>query len=418
MTQSVFTFVTKVNPERVQDLEIVLHEIAGNLTNHPDLPFTALAQLHFASLVIFHDDHYGPYLVFENNVDGTPEAHLEQLCRIASKGLHRIYAHCLGYDAQGAKDCDGIRAYLQKHLVRPNAYHIGNTGRSAEKIRQESALRDGIEVHLDELVAAASGAPSAGVIRRKIQDFVRALPGSEWATSCEPRMTVLGRFLPSVSLAELALAALLFLPVLLPAVIVFVLVLRQRENSDPVETVVFDREQIQRLASAEDHIVQNHMASLCYVKPGSFRRTTLKLVLYLTNLVARVSTNGKLSGLDSLHFAHWALIDDGRRLLFLTNYDGSWENYLDDFIDKAALGLTGIWSNTLNFPRTRFLVLGGARDEKRFKAIARKTQAYTNVWYSAYPNLTVKGIDNNSAIREDLYRSLGPAETKRWLQRF
>ncbi len=73
------------------------------------------------------------------------------------------------------------------------------------------------------------------------------------------------------------------------------------------------------------------------------------------------------------------MIDDGRRLLFLTNYDGSWENYLDDFIDKAALGLTGIWSNTLNFPRTRFLVLGGARDEKRFKAIARKTQAYTNV---------------------------------------
>ena len=204
----------------------------------------------------------------------------------------------------------------------------------------------------------------------------------------------------------------------MPALVVFVLVLRQRENSDPVETVVFDREQIQRLASAEDHIVQNHMASLCYVKPGSFRRTTLKLVLYLTNLVARVSTKGKLSGLDSLHFAHWALIDDGRRLLFLTNYDGSWENYLDDFIDKAALGLTGIWSNTLNFPRTRFLVLGGARDEKRFKAIARKTQAYTNVWYSAYPNLTVKGIDNNSAIREDLYRSLGPAETKRWLQRF
>ncbi len=103
MTQSVFTFVTKVNPERVQDLESVLHEIAGNLTNHPDLPFTALAQLHFASLVIFYDDHYGPYLVFENNVDGTPEAHLEQLCRIASKGLHRIYAHCLGYDRKVQK---------------------------------------------------------------------------------------------------------------------------------------------------------------------------------------------------------------------------------------------------------------------------------------------------------------------------
>jgi hypothetical protein len=200
--------------------------------------------------------------------------------------------------------------------------------------------------------------------------------------------------------------------------VVWVVVLRIREKTDPIQTIPLDAEQIKQLASAEDHIVQNHMASLCSVKPGWFRRTTLKLVLHLTNLVARISTHGKLSGLDSLHFAHWALIDNGRRLLFLTNYDGSWENYLDDFIDKSAIGLTGIWSNTVNFPLTRFLVFGGARDEKRFKAIARSTQAYSNVWYSAYPDLTVRGIDNNSTIRENLYHPLNQAETERWLQRF
>jgi hypothetical protein len=141
-------------------------------------------------------------------------------------------------------------------------------------------------------------------------------------------------------------------------------------------------------------------------------------VLWVTNLVARVSYKGKLSGLTTLHFAHWVLIDNGRRLLFLTNYDGSWENYLDDFIDKAALGLTGIWSNTEDFPRTRFLVFGGAKDAPRFKAIARHTQAYTNVWYSAYPRSTVRSIDNNSAIREDLFKPLDDAATRRWLWRF
>ena len=272
--------------------------------------------------------------------------------------------------------------------------------------------------YLDELVAAGEGKSSPASIRRKIQEFVRSQPECEWATSFQPRMTLLERLLPWARLAGLALCALLLLPVLLPVLVVWVVVLRGREKTDPVKIGPPDSDQIRRLASAEDHIVQNHMASLCYVKPGWFRRTTLKLVLYLTDLVARVSTHGKLSGLDSLHFAHWALIDEGRRLLFLTNYDGSWENYLDDFIDKAALGLTGIWSNTLNFPRTHFLVLGGARDEKRFKAIARKTQAYTNVWYSAYPDLTVRGIDNNSAIRENLYRSLGEADMKEWLRRF
>jgi hypothetical protein len=137
----------------------------------------------------------------------------------------------------------------------------------------------------------------------------------------------------------------------------------------------------------------------------------------LTKLVGRVSIHGKLSGLNSLHFAHWVVIDDGRRLLFLTNYDGSWENYLDDFIDKASIGLTAIWSNTLNFPRTKFLVFGGARDERKFKSIARQTQVVTNVWYSAYPNLTVPTIDNNSAIRDGLATPPSGAAVEAWLQR-
>ena len=33
-------------------------------------------------------------------------------------------------------------------------------------------------------------------------------------------------------------------------------------------------------------------------------------------------------------------------LLFLSNYGGSWESYLEDFITKAHTGLTGVWSNT------------------------------------------------------------------------
>ncbi len=84
-------------------------------------------------------------------------------------------------------------------------------------------------------------------------------------------------------------------------------------------------------------IVQNHMASITIVKPGWLRRTALWSVLWAVNLLARArATHGELSGIPSIHFAHWSMIDNGRRLLFLSNFDGSWENYLDDFIDKAA----------------------------------------------------------------------------------
>jgi hypothetical protein len=160
------------------------------------------------------------------------------------------------------------------------------------------------------------------------------------------------------------------------------------------------------------------MASITIVKQGWLRRTTLWLVLAAVNLIARATaTDGELSGIPSIHFAHWSLIDNGCRLLFLSNFDGSWENYLDDFIDKASHGLTGVWSNTLNFPRTYFLIFGGATDGSRFKAVARNSQTVTNAWYSAYRDLTVQGIDNNSNIREDINKALDAKSTQTWLRR-
>jgi hypothetical protein len=184
-----------------------------------------------------------------------------------------------------------------------------------------------------------------------------------------------------------------------------------------------DQKQMAIVTAREDNILQNHFASIVDVKPGLFRRFTLWLVLFLANRAAALSVNGTLSNLNNIHFAHWVLIDGGRRMLFLTNYDGSWENYLDDFIDKASVGLTAIWSNTklpgplLNFPTTWFLVNGGARDERNFKNIARESQLLTNVWYSAYRDITVPRADLNSAIRDGLAAPPPDAELGDWLQR-
>ena len=104
-------------------------------------------------------------------------------------------------------------------------------------------------------------------------------------------------------------------------------------------------------------------------------------------------------------------------MLFFSNYDSSWESYLGDFIDKASVGLTGVWSNTVLFPRTRWLFLDGATDEERFKAWARAQQTPTDVWYTAYKNLTVKNIINNKEIRKGLSGNLTDDQTLEWLRR-
>jgi hypothetical protein len=412
--QSIFTFIAKVNPQREAELTAYLAQIRKNVPRDPDLPFASLPMLHFTSLVLFPDATYGTYLVFENNVDGTPQAYLDALLDAAAPALHRIYGMCLEYDGSAAYDRAKLRGFLLARLTLPDAGYIGNVGRSVQRTKAEAELRRGLETQLDAVVkdgAAASPADYFGALR----DFARGSFG--WALKAERRIGRLDLLLRWAVLAALAFGLFVLWPVAGPLLLLFVIVLRIHELTDKVDIPPSDPAHVLALAANEDNIVQNHMASLCYVKPGRFRLFAIRLVLFLTKLVGRVSIYGKLSGLNSLHFAHWVVIDDGRRLLFLTNYDGSWENYLDDFIDKAAIGLTAIWSNTDNFPRTRFLVLGGARDERKFKAIARQTQVLTNVWYSAYPNLTVPTIDNNSAIRDGLATPPSGDAVEAWLQR-
>jgi hypothetical protein len=161
---------------------------------------------------------------------------------------------------------------------------------------------------------------------------------------------------------------------------------------------------------------QNHLASLTCVKPGLFRILLLRATLFVINLLSRFWFNrGELGGIPTILSARWVLIDGGRRLLFLDNYGGAWESYLNEFIDMTAVkGLNAIWSNTFvkaqgqryGFPATRFFFWGGAQAERPFKAYVRESQIETVAWYSAYPTLSVVNINNNSQLRKSFSKPL------------
>ena len=169
--------------------------------------------------------------------------------------------------------------------------------------------------------------------------------------------------------------------------------LHRHENADRAawkETTPPTLDHLRELRVWEDHKVQNQMTHVVPVKPGRFRRATLNFVLAAIDFLARFKWNqGDLGGIPTIHFARWMLIDGGERLLFFSNFDGSWENYLGDFIDRASAGLTGVWSNTVEFPPAHNLIYEGARQAEAFKNWTRKYQIETQVWYSAYPNVTV-----------------------------
>jgi len=420
MSHTILTFVTPVMPPKVADLRKLLNEIGKDIPGNRQIPFQSFRLLHFASLVLHEDPGYDSLLVFESNFDGPLDGYLDELYGRAAEGLHSIYSCCGDYSARSAGDRAQILSYLRAHVLRPNAYHVGNVGRTLDRVKQENTLRDSLENCADDLVTKGEVGSSPASLRQTLQAFVRNQVGLGWAMHSQPRQTATERFMPWIKIVIVVLIALALLPVLIPISIVWLIVLLRKEASDQPAPNLGDKDHTGQLVEREDrtHIVQNHMASVTIVKPGVFRLVTLKTILWLVNLVARISTNGTLLGIPSIHFAHWSLIDNGRRLLFVSNFDGSWENYLDDFIDKASKGLTAIWSNTVGFPRARFLIFDGARDGARFKAFARDSQRYTNVWYSAYQDLTVQAIDNNSNIRDDLFTSLDDAATRAWLWRF
>jgi hypothetical protein len=102
---------------------------------------------------------------------------------------------------------------------------------------------------------------------------------------------------------------------------------------------------------------------------------------------------------NTIHFASWTFLDDKRRLLFVSNYDGSREAYNDDFINKVAFGLNLSFSNGLGYPRTDWLIVGGAWHEQDFKWYLFHHQIPTQVWYSAFPGLTTYDMARNARLR-------------------
>jgi hypothetical protein len=225
-----------------------------------------------------------------------------------------------------------------------------------------------------------------------------------------------GFFAVVLFLAVGLLALLCMVVVTLAVILVW---LRMLETRDPTQyEPVLDPVLLRDLARSEDRIGQNHMISIVHLKPGVLRAVLIHAGLMGLGLLLRVqkaSREGYLGSMRTIHFAHWAFLSNGGRLMFHSNFDGTWESYLDDFIEKAHAGLTLAWSSSVGFPETRYLVLDGATQGRLFKAWARLSMAPSLFWFSAYPELTVNQIARQSRLADGLRRkSMTPEETEAW----
>jgi len=218
-----------------------------------------------------------------------------------------------------------------------------------------------------------------------------------------------------IAVPVLGLLALPFLLVLSP---ILAWQLRRRETSDP-EICPRPRDgDLAALYELEDRDTTNQYTALGALKPGRFRRWLLTVLLVFTEYACRhVYTRGFLARVQTIHFAHWFFFDDKKRVVFVSNYDGSHQGYMDDFINKVGWGLNLLFSNGVGWPRTRWLVHGGSRIEQKFKYYQRRHQLPTQVWYKAYPGLALVELNRNQRIREGLEQAtMSDAQALAWLR--
>lgn len=419
--QLCLTVRATVCPDRVDELRDVLGQMWAEDTSAAAIPFRQLAGVHFARMLMLDDSldlEHNPIpasLMWMSEIDAPLERHLGELVEVAGPALDATFGLCEGYPANPTPE--QRESYLRRGIIRSQADYVNTIGRTVDQVHREAELRDAIEGFLDGRQSDGPTDDPEG-LRAEIQRFVRDEPRLAWATRRAPRPSLFWRLKELTHAFAVGAGLIAATPLLVFLLPLYALLLRSHELAEPSPHLRPDPAHEGRLAAIEDHVTQNQFSAIGYVKPGPFRRWTAQLVIWLIDLGARhVFTRASLAGIKTIHFAHWIVLDDWRRVLFTSNYDGSHESYMDDFIDKVAYGLNASFSNGVGYPKTRFLLFEGARREEEFKDYQRRHQIPTQVWYSAYPGLTALNIENNALIRSGLFGTLSKPDTEAWLRR-
>jgi len=390
------------------------------------IPFGRFEGLHVARLMILEDpapddirvygitpEPFAPSLAFLIDCDGSADEFLAALADRCAPGLRRLFSHCDGY-----REESDLLTWMKQHQRKAIAAYVNWIGRTVRQIHEEARLYDLLSAHLDANAGHLAGKP-AQQLRRELIDFVRTQQGKGTITLSPPQPTPLGWWLQNMLHAvAVPLGLLVVSPLLLLYLPLFLWLLRRHETRDPEILARPDAKRRVAIAALEDHDVTNPYLVLGYLKPGLFRLSTVLFLLLLVNYAARhIYGRGRLTRVRTIHFARWVFINGTNQMFFASNYDGSLDSYMDDFINKVGWGLNILFSNGVGYPKTDWLIHGGSSVEQKFEFYLQRHQLPVQVWYKAYPGLTAFDLMRNALIREGLERpTMTDAEVREWLQ--
>jgi hypothetical protein len=402
MIQNALTVILPIKRGEVEALRDTLTLIGDDIEDNPYLSWQSSPSTHFARFVILDPASSGgsdgkgvtslkispPRLLFTSNHDGSFENYMQELVTMFGADMESIWSKCEGYPAGASTDVPRFTKFISdhSHLKRnapPEAFYIACRGTTVQEMCQSIVLREAFTKLLS--------LPETHELLRHPSTLV---PRSAMALTAS---TLSSGLLGSVTgwLSGL-------LGPLASGLVEWVVGIRNGLN--PNLPVYSPETQL----AIEDRVTQNQMTVIVPIRKDFKARLLLPIILGAVNKLGAKST-GSLSGLTTIHFARWVIIDEGKNLFFESNFDGSWENYIDDFVDRASLGMNVIWGNCTGFPR------GGCKDIEWFKKYIRDNQIPAQVFYSAYRNSSIKNNLNDLHVARTLRRLLSAAEIEQLL---
>lgn len=436
--QSTFMILAPIERSRIAPLR----DLLATMNSQPGMadpenvlvPFARFGNLHFARFVVLDNQTSGDinmlyglhrpeppvYMAFLGDFDGGYEEFIGQLVRHAEPGLRKIFSLCEGFSSNA-----DLRAWMIAHEQRPAASYCNWVGRTVRQTHEDERLRLALEDHLQRSPGLRD--QPAPAVHASLRRFLEQETAEGRLTLTPPQRTPLSwtvrhvlDWITLILVILVLLGGVVTLPVTIIPLLLFAWRLRTLEKSDRVYTPRPAPEFDARLAALEDLDVTNQFSVIGALKPGLLRTVIVALALWATNLAAHtLYTKGRLARVQTIHSARWVCLDNRTRLFFASNYDGSLISYNEDFITKISFGLNLNFSNGVGYPRTKWLLLQGAKDEQPFKHILRRHQLATEVWYNAHAGLTAVDLHRNSRIRQGLQKSaLSEAEASEWITLF
>jgi hypothetical protein len=124
----------------------------------------------------------------------------------------------------------------------------------------------------------------------------------------------------------------------------------------------------------------------------------------------RLGPDPALQRMSFIHSAHWVLLEhlpgESRPtryayLLFASNFNGSWRDYIDAFAIAVPRRMTILWGGSYGFP--------GPHPPTPFVNYIERNQLAPAHYYSAYPDASATEVASALRVRDRLRHELLPA---------